>query len=278
MLSISGGSSSARSSRSSWSPAVQDPGRRTPRPRIGTEGSGDGGPLSPLMRELPASPLGDCLLAGRHAARLWGIITQRRRPRRECGARKVGAASVQSKFAVQCRSGPLRMFANVIGMRMSRPRHAVALLWGSSHWRPVAPTHKPPPSPRRPSSWRRSGIRRRTRTGPHAADQRRACRPGRLGFCGGSLGAPGTARTGSSANWTSRVSLIRRNNNATGEPPEPAIPVLKPEDWIVVEVDFHLAARGAPTPGACQTRLRAGRAQRPGRRAGSDAIPCRIRQ
>ena len=35
----------------------------------------------------------------------------------------------------------------------------------------------------------------------------------------------------------------QQNRNATGEPPEPAIPVLKPEDTVVIEIDFQLKPR-----------------------------------
>lgn len=66
--------------------------------------------------------------------------------------------------------------------------------------------------------------------------------PGALGGTRpGQTGRDGTDQTNSDQ---------QRGATGTGEPPEPAIPVLKPDDWIIVEVDFHLAARTAAAAAA----------------------------
>jgi polysaccharide biosynthesis/export protein len=86
------------------------------------------------------------------------------------------------------------------------------------------------------------------------ADQQQALMQqlgGLLGQGSGSLalpGALGSSRQGQLGRegQGDQSTLDQLNGmNRSGEPPEPLIPVLKPEDWIIVEVDFHLAARPA---------------------------------
>lgn len=70
----------------------------------------------------------------------------------------------------------------------------------------------------------------------------------------GVLGSPGSLTGGARATpprdgQPDQTAPDQQRGLATGEPLEPAIPVLKPEDWIVVEVDVHLAPRAAaPAP------------------------------
>jgi polysaccharide biosynthesis/export protein len=72
----------------------------------------------------------------------------------------------------------------------------------------------------------------------------------------GVLGSPGSSAGGSRPGQLGRdgqpdQTMPDQQRSATGEPPEPAIPVLKPEDWIIIEVDVHLAPRAAaPAAGA----------------------------
>jgi polysaccharide export outer membrane protein len=92
------------------------------------------------------------------------------------------------------------------------------------------------------------------------ADQQQALMQQFGGVLGtqGSSGLPG-ALGGTRPGQTGRDGTDQTNPDqqrgatGTGEPPEPAIPVLKPDDWIVVEVDFHLAARAATAAGAGAT-------------------------
>ena len=82
---------------------------------------------------------------------------------------------------------------------------------------------------------------------------------GALGGQGGSLGTlnvpgPGVSRSGQIGREQedlNQPNLLLNNPNA--EPPEPAIPVLKPEDWIVVEVDFHLGPKGSAAAGSVKS-------------------------
>lgn len=71
----------------------------------------------------------------------------------------------------------------------------------------------------------------------------------------GVLGSPGGSLTGGARATQPRdgqpdqTAPDQQRGPATGEPLEPAIPVLKPEDWIIVEVDVRLAPRAAaPAP------------------------------
>jgi polysaccharide export outer membrane protein len=92
------------------------------------------------------------------------------------------------------------------------------------------------------------------------ADQQQALMQQFGGVLGtqGSSGLPG-ALGGTRPGQTGRDGTDQTNPDqqrgatGTGEPPEPAIPVLKPDDWVVVEVDFHLAARAATAAGAGAT-------------------------
>ncbi len=89
------------------------------------------------------------------------------------------------------------------------------------------------------------------------ADQQQALMQQFGGVLGtqGSSGLPG-ALGGTRPGQTGRDGADQTNPDqqrgatGTGEPPEPAIPVLKPDDWIIVEVDFHLAARTAAAAAA----------------------------
>lgn len=46
---------------------------------------------------------------------------------------------------------------------------------------------------------------------------------------------------------------LQGSAGASGEPLESAIPVLKPEDWVIVQVDFHLAPHPSAATGATAT-------------------------
>ncbi len=63
---------------------------------------------------------------------------------------------------------------------------------------------------------------------------------GAQGSLGGGLGGLGTRREGQQ-NEQAQSDQLLRVPGTTGETLESAIPVLKPEDWLIIEIDFHLA-------------------------------------
>src|ERR1700730_3544058 len=70
---------------------------------------------------------------------------------------------------------------------------------------------------------------------------------------GGGGGAGGLSGLGSSSSSADRQGQANQRDNqdniqgrsrrGTDEEPEPLIPVLKAEDWVVIEIDFHLTPR-----------------------------------
>jgi protein involved in polysaccharide export with SLBB domain len=84
------------------------------------------------------------------------------------------------------------------------------------------------------------------------------------GGLGGGLGGGstlgGTQRLGgrdlNNQDQTDQSADRLRGSTSTEEPPEPAIPVLKGEDSVIIEVDFHLSPRQAPTTQAPSTQNR----------------------
>jgi protein involved in polysaccharide export with SLBB domain len=61
----------------------------------------------------------------------------------------------------------------------------------------------------------------------------------------GGLGTSRTGQLGQLGQQEDQNQTSSNLGNLNGEPLEPAIPVLKPEDWIIVEVDFRLGPKGA---------------------------------
>jgi protein involved in polysaccharide export with SLBB domain len=74
-----------------------------------------------------------------------------------------------------------------------------------------------------------------------------------LGGLGGSLSdRPSLGRRGESADY-SNFSLRNRPASEEDEQTEPLVPVLRGDDWVIIEVDWHLGPRLIPSPGQPST-------------------------
>src|ERR1700722_5090777 len=75
---------------------------------------------------------------------------------------------------------------------------------------------------------------------------------GSLGGLGGLSGSGSSSsdRSRSGLNGDNQDSLLNRNRRPSDEDEEkePAIPVLRGDDWVIIEVGFHLAPRATPSP------------------------------
>lgn len=75
---------------------------------------------------------------------------------------------------------------------------------------------------------------------------------------GGGLGAAGQSRRPGQDDQSQNDQ--QRGTNPNAELPEPAIPVLKPDDWVIIEIDFHLGARANPATPATTPAVPSGTA------------------